>query len=213
MIPIHEILHTFLGEGRMSGLRCVIVRTHGCNLKCSWCDTPQQHVAARPLSVEEIVAAVMPADAGAVLLTGGEPLLHDETPLLAEKLLALGLNVLVETNGSLDISPLPAEAIKIMDLKPPSSGFTQSNLLSNVKMLTGEDEIKIVVAGREDYLWAKDIIGKELGSFRGTINLSPAWAENLLSLVAQWILEDKMEVRLNLQMHKFIFPDGEHALF
>ncbi|MFH1437439.1 MAG: radical SAM protein [Pseudomonadota bacterium] len=212
MIPIHEMLHTFLGEGRMSGLRCVIIRTHGCNLKCSWCDTPQDRVAPRPLPVEEIVAAVRPANAGAVLITGGEPLLHDETPLLAEKLLGLGLKVLVETNGSLDIAPLPAEAIKIMDLKPPSSGFAQSSLLSNVKLLTGEDEIKIVIAGREDYLWARDIVEKELGSFRGTINLSPAWAENLLSLVAQWILEDKMEARLNLQMHKIIFPDGEHAL-
>ena len=213
MIPIHEILHTFLGEGRMSGLRCAVIRTHGCNLKCRWCDTPQEHVTPRPLSMEDIIAAVMPAGAGVALITGGEPLLHDETARLAGKLLERGLKVLVETNGSKDITPLPREAVKIMDLKPPSSGFEGSSLLSNVKLLTDADEIKIVIAGREDYLWAKNTIEKELGSFRGTINLSPAWAENLLSHVAQWIIEDKMKVRLNLQMHKIIFPDGEHAVF
>jgi 7-carboxy-7-deazaguanine synthase len=213
MIPLHHILHTLLGESTRAGARCALVRTHGCNLACRWCDTPQQHVVPRELDVDAITRIVRETAAPLALITGGEPLLHGEVPLLCRALLDQGLAVMVETNGSKDVSTLPPGVLKIMDLKPPSSGFEGSSDPGNVERLDGKDEIKIVIADRGDYLWARDMVLGRLGRFRGAISLSPLHGGGLAGNVAQWILEDRLSVRINLQIHRILFPAGEHEVF
>ncbi len=213
MIPLHHILHTILGESTRAGVRCAVVRTHGCNLACRWCDTPQQEVTPRELGVDAILSVVRDTGAPLVLVTGGEPLLHEETPLLCRILLEQGLSVMVETNGSKDVSILPGPVLKVMDLKPPSSGFEGSSDLGNVQRLDEKDEIKIVIAGRDDYLWARGMVRERLDRFRGAVSLSPVEGGDIAGNVAQWILEDRLPVRLNLQLHKILFPAGEHEVF
>jgi len=213
MIPLHHILHTLLGESTRAGVRCALVRTHGCNLACRWCDTPQKHIAPRELGIEAIARIVRDTGAPFVLVTGGEPLLHEEIPLLCRTLMDRGLTVMVETNGSKDISLLPGPVVKVMDLKPPSSGFEGSSDLGNVQRLDGKDEIKIVIADRSDYLWALGMVRDRLGSFGGAISLSPVPGGDIAKNVAQWIIDDRLPVRLNLQLHRILFPAGEHEVF
>ena len=213
MIPVHEIAHTLIGEGLETGMRCLLVRTFGCNLKCSWCDTNQDGVTPKNLSVSEIVNILEKVDAPYVLITGGEPLLHEETSHLCSEILKREKKVIIETNGTLDVSLLPVEVKKIMDLKPPSSGHEGRSLLENIRFLDRKDEIKIVIASNEDYIWAKEIIKKELLNFSGIISLSPVLNGSLPKMVAKWIIEDKLYVRLNLQIHKMVFPEGENVIF
>jgi len=133
VIPVHEIAHTLIGEGLETGMRCLLVRTFGCNLKCSWCDTNQDGVTPKNLSVSEIVDLMEEVDAPYVLITGGEPLLHEETSYLCNEILKREKKVIIETNGTLDVSLLPVEVKKIMDLKPPSSGYAGRSLISGQK--------------------------------------------------------------------------------
>jgi len=170
-------------------------------------------VKPKQLSVDEITGIVEKTSAGVVLVTGGEPLMHPDADLLCRKLLEKDFRVILETNGSFDLSAIARGVIKIMDLKPPSSGHEGSSNLDNLALLDGKDEIKIVIAGREDYVWAGKTIRKHLANFPGTVNLSPLASGDLPSNVAQWIIEDRLHVRYNLQLHKIIFPAGENAIF
>jgi 7-carboxy-7-deazaguanine synthase len=213
MIPLHEILHTILGEGTDAGRRCAIVRTHGCNLKCRWCDTPQEKITPRNLSGDDILGIILGTGSRLALITGGEPLLHTGVAPLCDMLLGRNLDVILETNGSLDITAVPRGVKKIMDLKPPSSGFEASNLLSNITRLGPGDEIKIVIASPEDYAWARNMLAGRLGGFEGTVNFSPLMDGDFPGKVARWILKDRLAVRLNLQIHKVLFPGGEHVVF
>jgi len=208
-IPIHEIIRTIQGEGARAGWPCVIVRTLGCNLACRWCDTSQKGAAGVEMSIPEIAARVAGLGTRLVELTGGEPLVHADAPALCERLLAGGHEVLVETNGSLDVSVLPAGVVRIVDLKPPSSGESGRNLLSNVALLSPADEIKIVVADEADYDWARRAISGDLAGFAGPIHLSPLTPGMDPGKLARMILLDRLPVRLNLQIHKIIFPGGE----
>ena len=212
MIPIHEILHTIQGEGTRAGRPCVLVRTLGCNLDCAWCDTPQQGVLGIDMDIGQIVNKVVETGCRLVEVTGGEPLLHDETPALCSAFVYAGLEVLVETNGSLDLGPLPAGVIRIMDLKPPSSGESGSILASNIDLLGPDDEAKIVVADRADYDWARERLETDLARFEGTRLLSPLTPGMDPGALSRWILEDRLDVRLSLQIHKILFPDGEPGL-
>jgi len=209
MIPVHEIRHTLHGEGNRAGERCALVRLHGCNLSCRWCDTPQGGVTPALLSVEEIVARAAALDPPSVLVTGGEPLAHAGTPALCAALLGAGLPVVVETNGSLDVSVLPRGAARVVDLKAPSSGCADRNRLANVHHLTAADEVKIVVADRADYEWAARTIARHLAGFPGTVRLSPAAGLLPAEELARWMIEDRARARLGLQLHKVVFPGGE----
>lgn len=211
MIPVHEILFTIQGESTRAGLGCVLVRVLGCNLHCLWCDTDQNDVQAREMAIDEIVDLVRSTRCDLVQLTGGEPLTCDETPALCEALMDAGLTVLVETNGSLDVSVLPPDVICIMDLKPPSSGEDDHILWRNVEELDAEDEIKIVVAHREDYDWARQVLEQRLAQFDGTVILSPVTPGLDPGTLASWILHDGLDVMLGIQLHKLIFPDGEES--
>lgn len=209
MIPIHEIHHTIEGESSHTGFDCIVVRTYGCNLNCLWCDTLQNGIKPTNMTIEDIVQKVKQrAFPHHVLLTGGEPLIHDETPQLCRQLLDENFKVLIETNGSLDISTLPDGVIKILDIKTPSSGCSEKNLFSNIEFLSSSDEVKFVIASRHDYNWAKKVIEENLSRFKGVINISPLLEGNLPAELCRWILNDRLKVRFNLQIHKIIFKEG-----
>ncbi len=208
-VPVHEILHTIQGEGTRAGSPCVLVRTLGCDLSCAWCDTDQAGVEPVHMEIPRIVEAVLGTGCRLVEVTGGEPLLHAATPGLCEALLAAGLTVLVETSGSQDVSVLPPGTVRIMDLKPPSSGESGRMRWANVAALGPGDEIKIVIADKEDHAWATRVIRERLASFGGAILLSPLTPGLAPETLASWILRDGLAVRLNVQLHKLVFPAGE----
>jgi 7-carboxy-7-deazaguanine synthase len=214
-LRITEIFHSIQGESTWSGLPCTFVRLTGCPLRCVWCDTEYAFHGGTPRTLEEIIEEVRSIGTSLVEITGGEPLSHPNAYVLAERLLNEGFTVLVETSGAFDVSPLDPRAHRIMDLKCPGSGESDKNLWENLDHLTGSDEVKFVVLDRTDYEWAKDAI-RERGLDRrleegtlGDLLMSPVWdACDILDL-ADWILEDRLPVRLQTQLHKHIWePDA-----
>jgi 7-carboxy-7-deazaguanine synthase len=213
-LDICEVFHSIQGESTWAGSPCSFIRLHGCNLDCAWCDTKYAMTEQpRSLPVRLVVEAVRPHKCELVEITGGEPLLQEATPALASALLAEGHTVLVETNGSLDISVLPYPVIRIMDLKTPSSGMAARNRLENFAHIRKGDEIKMVVADRQDYEWAASMMkdGDYPGKQARTL-LSPAQGKVAAAELAAWMLADKLPARLNLQLHKFIWPDIERGV-
>ncbi len=209
-LPVSEIYRSIQGESTYAGWPCVFIRLAGCNLHCTWCDTPHARGEGEPLSIPEIIERVRAFNCRMVEITGGEPLIHEKTPDLVNALVDLGHVVLLETNGSLDISRVNPRCIRIVDFKCPSSGEAESNRFENMEAMFEHDEIKFVVADREDYEYALDIIQHLLGDLRlsNTIHLSPVFGKLDPAELASWILEDRLGVRLSLQLHKYIWhPD------
>lgn len=210
-LRVTEIFYSIQGESTWAGAPCTFVRLTGCPLRCTWCDTEYAFQGGRRMTFDEILAEVARHPTQLVEITGGEPLAHPGAFELAERLLARGYTVLVETSGAFDVSPLDPRAHKIMDLKCPGSGESHRNLWSNLDHLTERDEIKFVVADRADYVWARDVV-RERGLDRrvaaGTIRallVSPVWGEIDLEELARWILEDALPVRFQVQLHKLIW--------
>ncbi|MDQ7836862.1 MAG: radical SAM protein [Humidesulfovibrio sp.] len=199
------------GESSFAGWPCAFVRLGGCNLRCRWCDTTYAQTGGTPRSLPEIVEEVRATGCRMVEITGGEPLLQDETPELAAQLAALGLTVLVETNGSLDISALPPEAIAIVDMKGPSSGEDGRMDLENLSRLRRRDEVKFVVAHLEDWEHMRSLLPR-IDTTRNTVNVSPLFGALEASELAAWILAEGLNVRLNLQQHKFIWPPDRRGV-
>ena len=218
-IRVCEIFRSIQGEGTRAGLPCKFVRLAGCNLRCTYCDTLYAVTSeGEPLSVEDVAArlADMPGDLCCV--TGGEPLLQPGCVPLCERLLDAGQTVLVETNGSLDVSVLPEGAVRIVDVKCPGSGECGSFLPANCNCLRSTDEVKFVLKDRADYDWACDAIrdrGLDLqvrdGMLRALI-FSPVWDELELSALSEWMLEDDLPVRLQIQLHKLIWDPGARGV-
>lgn len=213
-LEVCEIFRSIQGESTWAGSPCSFIRLHGCNLGCLWCDTKYAMAeAGRTLPVNMIVEAVRPHRTSLVEITGGEPLAQSATPALAAALLAEGHTVLVETNGSLDISVLPYPVIRIMDLKTPSSGMAARNRFENFAHLRGGDEIKMVIADRMDYEWAMTIMKDNAYPARQVQTLlSPAQGRVAAAELAAWMLADKLSARLNLQLHKYIWPEIERGV-
>lgn len=203
---VTEIFYSIQGESSRAGLPCVFVRTTGCNLRCTWCDTDYAFYGGRDMSPEEIIAEVDRIGRGCRLveLTGGEPLAQKEIGQLAEKLLAAGYTVLCETSGSIDVSRLPRQVVKIMDIKCPGSGEADKNLWSNLDHLGAEDEIKFVIADRADYEWALDVIAKRQLAGRQLL-FAPVWDQLPLKALAEWMLADGAPARLQTQLHKHVW--------
>ena len=221
-MQITEIFKSIQGEGTRAGLPCIFVRLTGCNLRCTWCDTayafhggtkiPLDDVLA---SVAELAAAAQPGGApiGLVELTGGEPLLQPECVPLAERLLAAGYSVMIETSGERDISVLPHEVIKIVDVKCPDSGEADTFEMRNLDAVDTKDEIKFVIATRRDYEFARDFTRQhKLDTCVAQVIFSPVhadpegkWPGLEARSLAEWILADALPVRLGLQLHKFIW--------
>lgn len=210
-LRVTEIFHSIQGESTWAGAPCTFVRLTGCPLRCVWCDTEYSFHGGRKMSLDEIVARVDEIGTPVVEITGGEPLVHRNAFVLSERLLERGYTVLVETSGAVDVSPLDGRVHKIMDLKCPGSGEVSRNLWSNLEHLTERDEIKFVIADRADYEWARDVVRDRgldrrvrEGSLR-EILFSPVWDSVDFRSLAEWVLEDRMPVRYQIQMHKVIW--------
>jgi 7-carboxy-7-deazaguanine synthase len=204
---ITEIFLSIQGESTRAGWPCVFVRTTGCNLRCVWCDTEYSFHGGREMSVVEVLDAVEDVGGGCRLveITGGEPLLQHDVGELAERLLERGYTVLCETGGSVPVDRVPGEVVKIMDLKAPGSGEAGANDWSNLERLSpGRDEIKFVLADRGDYEWAVRQL-RERGLDGFTVHFSPVHGRLDRRELAEWILEDGLPVRLNLQIHKMVW--------
>ena len=213
-LRVTEIFHSIQGESTRAGLPCTFVRLTGCPLRCEWCDTEYAFYGGERMALDEIIARVREIGTPLVEITGGEPLVHPNAFVLAARLLEEGFTVLVETSGAVDVADLDPRVHKIMDLKCPGSGETSRNRWENLEHLTGRDEVKFVVRDRRDYEWARDAIRKRGLARRlregtlGALLISPVWDEISWETLAGWILEDRLPVRLQLQLHKLIWgPD------
>ncbi|MGB9615744.1 MAG: radical SAM protein [Desulfomonilaceae bacterium] len=206
-LTVCEIFKSIQGESSYVGLPCSFVRLTGCNLACRYCDSTYAREEGTPMEIPAIVDMVLSHHVRLVEITGGEPLLQPETPLLAQALLGAGRTVLVETNGSLDISLLPERVVRIMDLKCPSSGESHRNRWENLPLLTPYDEIKFVIGDRMDYEWARETFHRRLKCIPSAILFSPVHKELSAAALAQWILSDNLEVRMQVPLHKYIWPE------
>ena len=222
---ITEIFKSIQGEGTRAGLPCIFVRLTGCNLRCTWCDTAYAFHGGTKMGVDDVIARVdelagraagrSGADASVPLveLTGGEPLLQEEIYPLAEKLLAAGYSVMIETSGERYTGRLPSEVIKIVDVKCPDSGEADTFEMRNLDVLNAKDEVKFVLSTRRDYEFARDFTAKHRLSERvRQVLFSPAfedpagkWQGLEPRKLVEWILEDGLPVRLGLQLHKFVW--------
>jgi 7-carboxy-7-deazaguanine synthase len=204
---ITEIYKSVQGESTWAGLPCIFVRLTGCPLRCVWCDTEYAFHGGTKMGIGEIVAQCRSLDCSLVEITGGEPLAQKNCGKLAEALLDRGMTVLCETSGALPIDLLPEAVIKIMDLKCPDSGEVDRNDWDNIDKLSRRDEVKFVIASREDYEWSRDVV-REYGLTTrvNSVLFSPVFGAVDPKDIVDWILEDKLAVRFQLQMHKFIWP-------
>jgi 7-carboxy-7-deazaguanine synthase len=206
VLTINEIFHSIQGESTHSGRPCVFVRLTACDLRCSWCDTAYAFTEGRKMSLDEIVEQVERYDCPLVEITGGEPLLQQDVYPLMDRLLASGRTVMVETGGHLSIEHVPAPVIKIVDVKCPGSGESHRVHWDNLANLAPHDEVKFVIKDRADYEFARDIVSQHsLVGRVAAVLCSPVHGVLDARDLAGWILEDKLEVRLQLQAHKFIW--------
>jgi 7-carboxy-7-deazaguanine synthase len=204
-VTITEIYASIQGESCYAGRPCVFVRLTGCPLRCKWCDTVYGFTGGDQITVEEVLEKVKSFGLPLVELTGGEPLAQKTCAPLAKQLIEQDYEVLIETSGSEDISVLDPKVHVIMDLKAPGSGMSDRNLFSNIAHLKSTDEVKIVCANREDYEWAKKIMIEHNLLTRCYVLLSPAFGLLPPKDLAEWIVQDRLLVRLNLQQHKYIW--------
>ena len=201
---VTEIFHSIQGESTHAGRPCAFVRLTGCNLRCRWCDSEYTFTGGEQKSIDEIVKQVKGYGCGLVELTGGEPLAQKESLDLIARLCDEGLEVLLETSGSIDIAPVDKRCTIIIDIKCPCSGEVAKNRWENLRHLKPHDEIKFVIAGREDYDWARKVIEEQKLS-RWTVLFSPVWGELDLKVLAEWMLADRITARLQTQLHKHIW--------
>ena len=206
-LNVNEIFFSIQGESSYAGRPCVFVRLTGCNLRCSYCDTQYAYEEGEELEITDIVNRVISLQCPLVEVTGGEPLIQKETPLLIYRLLEKGHEVLLETNGTQDIGKVDDRCVKIVDIKCPSSGQTSHNDLQNLDRLTNHDEIKFVIADRGDYEYAKHVLSLwNRHHFRKClVHFSPIFGRMEPKTLADWILKDHLDVRLHLQIHKIIW--------
>lgn len=208
---ISEIYKSINGEGRFAGFPTSIVRVAGCNLNCSWCDTTYALTGGERLPIDEIMSKIREFNTSRVLITGGEPLLQEETGELARRLLEIGYHTLVETNGSLPIDALPEGVFRCVDIKTPSSGESGKNLLENIDYLLHTDDVKFVIADRDDFNWSINFTRRFNLISRCDVLFSPVWGRLPPDTLARWILDSGMDIRLNLQLHKLIWKDREEG--
>lgn len=206
MLRVAEIFTSIQGESSWAGYPCFFVRLTGCNLHCAYCDTPQSRQAGQLMEVAEVAAVFRKSPVSLAEITGGEPLLQEDFTALAGALLEAGADpLLVETNGSLPLDRIPAGARAIVDVKCPDSGSGQSFLESNWARLRIQDELKFVVSSRADYEWARERVReRDLAERVSAVLFSPAHGTLPPAILAAWILEDALSVRLQLQLHRLL---------
>lgn len=208
-LRLTEIFFSLQGEASRVGLPTVFVRLTGCPLRCSWCDTTYSFTGGEPMSIEAVLAEVGRYPARQVCVTGGEPLAQKDCLPLLVALCDAGYDVSLETSGALDVAAVDPRVARIMDLKAPSSGEAGRNCWENLDHLTPRDEIKIVIAGRADYEWAREVIRERRLPSVCPVLLSPAQGLQLPGELAEWILADGLDVRFQLQLHKLLWGNQQ----
>lgn len=212
-LTVHEIYKSIQGESTFAGLPCSFVRLTFCDLRCSWCDTEYAFYDGVKKTFSEIMAEVKMLDCPLVELTGGEPLLQPGSLVLMKLLCDKGYQVLLETGGHRDISPVDSRVVRIMDLKCPDSGMSEKNRLENISLLTRNDEVKCVIASRRDYEWAREkVLSHDLCGKVRAVLFSAVFGKIQPREIVDWILEDKLGVRFQLQMHKFIWDPKQKGV-
>ena len=205
---VTEIFHSIQGESTFAGQPCVFVRLTGCPLRCTWCDTDYAFYGGSEQSIEQVLAKVDSYGCRLVEVTGGEPLAQSESFTLITRLCERGFDVLIETSGAIDTAAVDARAHVILDVKCPGSGMSDRMHWPNVARLTGKDEVKFVLADRSDYEWACHVLVQYELASRCTVLMSPVFGSLDMRQLAEWILADRLPVRLQLQLHKLIWaPD------
>ncbi len=213
-LNVYEIFRSIQGEGSRSGITTVFVRLAGCDLRCSWCDTLEATAesSGTVMNFKEIADKVQELGTKHICVTGGEPLLQKNAPRLCMYFASAGYDVIVETNGAKDIGVLPPPIVRIMDIKCPSSGMSRYMNWYNLQNLRKGDEVKFVIADRNDYEYARELIEKHGLDIKAEVLISPLvgpGSEIEPALLAEWILYDDLSVRFMLQLHKQIWPAGE----
>jgi 7-carboxy-7-deazaguanine synthase len=206
MLTVFEIYPSIQGESTHAGRPCVFVRLAACDLRCAWCDTPYAFTGGQKMEIDEVLARVAASGIPLVELTGGEPLLQkDAVPLMA-RLLDAGHEVLLETGGHLSVAEVPAPVVRIVDVKCPGSGEASKMHWPNLDLLQRHDEVKFVIRDRADYEYARDVVARHgLTARVAAVLFSPVHGVQDPQALAAWILEDRLAVRLQLQLHKFIW--------
>jgi 7-carboxy-7-deazaguanine synthase len=217
-LRVTEIFHSIQGESTWAGYPCTFIRLTGCPLRCKWCDTEYSFYGGEKITLDSLVAKCDEIGTNLIEITGGEPLIHRNAFVLARMLLDRGYTVLVETSGAIDVAPLDRRVHKIMDLKCPGSGEESRNLWTNLEHLTQRDEIKFVIKDRADYEWARDVVlNRGLADMKRNDKLreilfSPVWDSVDFQELAQWILDDHLPVRYQIQLHKVIWGANVHGV-
>ncbi|MDX1632445.1 MAG: 7-carboxy-7-deazaguanine synthase QueE [Thermoanaerobaculia bacterium] len=204
-LKVWEIFHSIQGESTHSGRPCVLVRLTGCQMRCRWCDTEYAFSGGRWMEIDEIVEAVRGFDCRLVELTGGEPLLQPGSDRLLTRLCDEGYEVLLETGGGLDARGVDPRVRRILDVKCPGSGEAENNFWPNLDDLRPGDEVKMVLADRTDYEWARELVRERRVASRCPVHFSPVHGEIEPRILAEWILEDRLPVRIQLQLHKLLW--------
>jgi len=204
-LQVCETFYSLLGESTFAGLPAIFIRLTGCNLRCRYCDTTYAYEGGEEMAAAELVKTAASHPARRVLVTGGEPLLQAETPPLLTGLADAGLTVLLETNGSLPIREVDPRVHRILDLKCPGSGMESHNLWENLEQLRDRDEIKFVISDQADFAWAVEVIERYRLAGRTPLLISPVFGAVPPKEVAAWILNSGLPLRLNLQLHKYIW--------
>ncbi|ENU81259.1 hypothetical protein F975_01124 [Acinetobacter sp. ANC 3789] len=215
-LRITEIFYSLQGEANTAGLPTVFIRLTGCPLRCTYCDTTYSFEGGERWSLEKIIETAQAYQTPYICVTGGEPLAQPNCIALLDRLCELGFEVSLETSGALDVSKVDPRVSKVLDLKTPTSGEAHRNLLSNLDLLTAQDQIKFVICNREDYEWSKQQVAEyQLQQKVSTVWFSPAFAvekgnaklPRFARDLAQWILDDHLPVRFQLQLHKLLWQD------
>ncbi len=206
-LRITEIFHSLQGEARTVGFPTVFIRLTGCPLRCTYCDTTYAYQGGEWWSMDKILEEVAKYDTPYACVTGGEPLAQAGCPQLLLALCDAGYKVSLETRGAIDVSQVDERVSKVMDLKTPASGEQGRNLLENLEYMTANDQLKFVICDRNDYLWAKAMIIRSELADRCEILMSPCYGTQDAAQLADWILQDRLPVRFQLQLHKIIWGD------
>ena len=212
-VQVSEIFRSIQGESTWSGLPCSFVRLTGCNLRCSYCDTRYAYEGGEQMTVDAVVEKCAAFGVPLVEVTGGEPLIQPGCVPLVKALLARGWTVLVETNGSVWAGDLPADAVKVLDFKCPGSGMANRNDWRNVDALTDRDEVKFVIGDRADYEWSRDVVARYgLPGRCRQVLFSAVFGKIEPRRIVEWIIEDGLNVRFQLQLHKYIWPPNQRGV-
>lgn len=208
-IRISEIFYSLQGESTLSGLPTVFVRLTGCPLRCGYCDTAYAFTGGEWHTIEGILQRVKNFGAHYVCVTGGEPLAQKSCLDLLQALCDAGYGVSLETSGAMDICDVDTRVVRVMDIKTPGSGESSRNLFSNIDCLTSHDEVKFVICDRNDYDWSCDVLQQYKLADRCTVLFSPSYQTLPATDLAEWILRDKLPVRMQIQLHKFLWGEKQ----